>query len=337
MALKILTLDEWKDKFGKAGSSTERVVLPKQYAAEIKAGDDCPGGEGCIHDPKHVEAMTSRDATFTITTGSVDRERDTLAALGWRLEAYRRNPVVLWAHSYRDLPIGRARSVDTTDNGLRSVAEFTSRDLNPLGDTVLRMIRGGFLNAVSVGFNPLKWVWNEERRGIDFAEQELLEYSVVPVPANPEALVEARSKGIDISPISEWAARWLDEHAPERGVWVPRSQVEAAFKLLSMQRSYSLPARTLTADELRGGTLTLKAANPFGGETSVEIVVPKIEPSAPLAEPEPERLVLRISEPDPADREVTPEFIAQTLRDVVHETVTASVREQLTALTGRID
>ena len=62
----------------------------------------------------------------------------------------------------------------------------------------------GFLHAVSVGFRPLDWRWaaGEERAdGIDFQRQELLEFSCVPVPANPEALVAVRAKGIDLTPL----------------------------------------------------------------------------------------------------------------------------------------
>ena len=49
--------------------------------------------------------------TFVASTGAVDRHGDTVAPEGWRLDAYRENPVVLWAHDYRRPAIGRAQSV----------------------------------------------------------------------------------------------------------------------------------------------------------------------------------------------------------------------------------
>jgi hypothetical protein len=73
-------------------------------------------------------------------------------------------------------------------------------------------LKGGFLSAVSVGFAPVKYAFSDEPGrsfGIDFLQQELLEFSVCPVPANPEALIEARSAGIDIAPIREWAVKLL--------------------------------------------------------------------------------------------------------------------------------
>jgi len=89
------------------------------------------------------------------------------------------------------------------------------------------------LNATSVGFKPKEWVFNEDRKGVDFKTQELLEFSVVPVPSNPEALIEARSAGIDLGPYKEWAEQVLEDSDP--GIWLPRDQVEEIVKLLSVK------------------------------------------------------------------------------------------------------
>jgi hypothetical protein len=60
-----------------------------------------------------------------------------------------------------------------------------------MADTVLRLLDGGFLRATSVGFRPIRQVRNTERGGTDYLQQELLEFSVVPVPANADALRRA--------------------------------------------------------------------------------------------------------------------------------------------------
>ena len=66
----------------------------KTFAAEVKAeGDD------------------ARLIRFRITTDAVDRERDVLSPAGWKLDHYLKNPVVLWAHDYRQPPIARAREI----------------------------------------------------------------------------------------------------------------------------------------------------------------------------------------------------------------------------------
>ena len=152
-----------------------------------------------------------RTIRFRITTDAVDRERDVLSPAGWKLDHYLKNPVVLWAHDYRQPPLARAREIVSTEHGLSALAEFPPKGVYPFADTIHDLLRGGFLNAASVGFNPTKPpVYNEERKGFDYAEQELLEFSVVPVPANPEALVEARAVGIDVAPIAHWARKILN-------------------------------------------------------------------------------------------------------------------------------
>jgi hypothetical protein len=72
---------------------------------------------------------------------------------------------------------------------------------------------------VSVGFTPKEYMWvssqsdaeRARRGGIDFIKQEMLEYSSVPVPANPNALALAKSAGIDVTPLKQWAEQVLDE------------------------------------------------------------------------------------------------------------------------------
>ena len=142
---------------------------------------------------------------FVISTGSVDRDNDTVNPAGWRLENYRRSPVVLFAHDYRALPVARASEIGVVGGQLCAVAEFVPAAIYPFAKQVLDMLRAGFLNAVSVGFRPLKYVQNAQRGGFDFIEQELLEFSVVPVPANPEALVVGR--GVDEGAVKAWLSR----------------------------------------------------------------------------------------------------------------------------------
>ncbi len=223
-----MLLSEWKAA-ALAGHAPVDALLRKQYAADSIKSE---GGE-------------SRNVTFTISTGAVDRDRDTVKVEGWRTDAYRKNPVVLWAHDSRSLTLARADFIGTTAGQLKATARFAApgKDYDPAGwpsdhpspETVMLMLRGGFLNATSVGFIPMKSMWNDERGGFDFAEQELLEFSIVPVPANPEALIDAKAAGIDVSGFRGWAERILDG-VVGAGLWVPRAQAEAAFKVLSEPR-----------------------------------------------------------------------------------------------------
>jgi len=63
-------------------------------------------------------------------------------------------------------------------------------DENPMARLAYGLYKGGFLNAVSVGFIPIRWDNGSQDKGYrrKFLEQELLEVSAVSIPANPNAL-----------------------------------------------------------------------------------------------------------------------------------------------------
>jgi HK97 family phage prohead protease len=153
----------------------------------------------------------TRTISFVFSDGSVDRMGDTVDPAGWVLDDFLRNPVALWAHDSYSPPIGRARDVRSDGARLLGDVEFIPADTYPFAETVFRLVAGGWLNAVSVGFLPLEYsfVENDPERGwgIDFKRQQLLEISVCPIPANPNALAEARAKGVDTGPLTAWAAR----------------------------------------------------------------------------------------------------------------------------------
>jgi HK97 family phage prohead protease len=140
-----------------------------------------------------TNGLPDRTVRIRITTGSQDSQGDTIDPKGWKLANYRKNPVVLFGHDYHSLPVARDEGITVDELGLIGTPRFTTAEENPFGDLVFRQVKGGFLNAASVGFAPEKWTFNEQTGGIDFQEQTLLEYSLVVVPANAEALVIARS------------------------------------------------------------------------------------------------------------------------------------------------
>jgi HK97 family phage prohead protease len=134
-----------------------------------------------------VQPVGDRRIRFLISTGSVDRDGDVLDPKGWDLTHYKKSPVVLWAHDYSQMPIAKAVSIGQTAKGLEATAEFPRPGIYPFADTVYDMLKGGFLNATSVGFKPIES--ESIKGGRKYTKTELLEFSIVPVPANPEALI----------------------------------------------------------------------------------------------------------------------------------------------------
>lgn len=174
-----------------------------------------------------------RTLRFCFSDGSVDRAGDTIDPKGWELDPFSKNPVALWAHQSYMPPIGKASNVGVVSKRLMGDIQFATADDYEFADTIYRLTKGGYINACSVGFNPLEWSFvNDKDRpyGIDFKRQELLEISPCPVPCNGNALAQARAKGIDTRSIVEWAEKVLDDG---KVVLLPRAEVETLRKQAS--------------------------------------------------------------------------------------------------------
>lgn len=156
---------------------------------------------------KAAEQAGSRTRTFVISDESTDRHGDIITAAGWNFANYQKNPVVLWQHMSRELPIGRVDRLATEGTTTKADVTFATADQNPFADSVFKLIEGGFLNACSVGFQPLAdpvplFDADQYLTGFKFLAQELVELSVVNVPALASALVAAKSLGIGDADLS---------------------------------------------------------------------------------------------------------------------------------------
>jgi hypothetical protein len=155
---------------------------------------------------------------FIASDESLDRYGEVISASGWRLDSYRRNPVFQNAHQYGDILFTIGRAVITEVRQVAGRAALYQRvqfatEVNPIARIAFGLYRGKFLNAVSVGFIPLRWQdGNKNGQGPPspvkpssapparafrrkYLEQELLEVSAVGIPANPNALALAVKSG----------------------------------------------------------------------------------------------------------------------------------------------
>lgn len=131
-----------------------------------------------------------------ISTKSVDRDGDVIEPQGALLYDYQKNPVVLWCHDYKQLPVGRAEWIKQTDRGLVAKTIYAVNS-NPLAKQIYQYRKDGFPLAKSIGFIPLQSN-PKPKKGIrnHHTKYLLLEYSDVPVPANQDAIGLAVSKGL---------------------------------------------------------------------------------------------------------------------------------------------
>jgi hypothetical protein len=123
-----------------------------------------------------------------ISTSDEDRQGDTLDQTKWNLSNYKANPVVLWAHDYHSLPIGVCTGITVENGELVAEGKFASAELNPFAAQVAGLYAAGFIKATSVGF-----IIHEDE------SLELLEFSFVPVPANPYALSMREMKKLNLN------------------------------------------------------------------------------------------------------------------------------------------
>jgi HK97 family phage prohead protease len=139
---------------------------------------------------------SNREAEFVISNESPDTYGTVFKIGGWDLKRYENNPVVFYAHkSYSDNPdmvIGTSE-VRVEGSELIGTVKFESADINPLAEKIWQKVQAGTLRMASIGANPKKGHWGDEKLGenrdlIYFDEQELLEWSIVPIGSNPDAL-----------------------------------------------------------------------------------------------------------------------------------------------------
>jgi len=118
------------------------------------------------------------------STNHTDRVGDVVSAEAWTkggLDNYLNNPIILFNHDYNQ-PIGRAMGLKTGDNGLELKAKI-AKSAGHVGE----LIKEGILGAFSVGFRVKDAEYMTETDGYKIKDAELLEVSVVAVPANQAA------------------------------------------------------------------------------------------------------------------------------------------------------
>lgn len=146
---------------------------------------------------------------FIGSDNAVDRYNEVIDQAGWQLDNFRANPVIPDCHQYDTVAriLGRALSVQVKDGQLVNRVEFCVE--NPLGNLAYKMAKGGFIKSQSVGFIPLEWTRgvNADQPDRTYNKCELLEISLVVVPANPGATIglALKSGAVEKSDLSNLA------------------------------------------------------------------------------------------------------------------------------------
>lgn len=155
------------------------------------------------------KAEETREIEFVISSDAKDRHRSVVNMGGWDLKNYNLNPIVGYQHNvYGDnmcVPpspddvIGSSRVFFEEVEGrmlMKAVVRFDRPEVNPVAEKIFQKVLDGTLRAASVGFLEIgkgTTTYQKDEKGeiIDqtyhFKGQELLEWSIVNIPSNPEA------------------------------------------------------------------------------------------------------------------------------------------------------
>ena len=141
---------------------------------------------------------------FILSDETIDRMGDVISSDGWDITSFKNNPVALFNHSPMH-PIGKWVNLRVENGALKGHLQLAPKGTSPRIDEIRALVDAGILQAVSVGFKPIE---SKPRKSIGpsgvftggevFVRQELIECSLVSVPANPNALAVAKS--LNVSP-----------------------------------------------------------------------------------------------------------------------------------------
>ena len=147
------------------------------------------------------EAVDATRRSVVIAANDRARTAPEIELAGLRFDNYRRNPVVMWAHDATGrspsggLPIGRTLSIERADGG-GIVAEFEFLEDDPFAQRIRNAWDKGFLQAASISWLPIESV-PAKSGGARDVRAELLEWSIVSVPADPDALRETHRRMLE--------------------------------------------------------------------------------------------------------------------------------------------
>jgi HK97 family phage prohead protease len=194
----------------------------------------------------------AQEVTAVLSTDTVDRDREVVVPSGIDLRSFRKNPVVLFCHDMT-LPVGKALYIRNEADDAKAKDQLIGKTKfasTPFALDIFKLYQEKVLRAFSIGFMPTKGGPPEEKEITEkpawakarwiIRASELYEFSCVSVPANPEALAMAVSKGMLCNETMERLhledpRKRVFSLSPNVKLYVPKAPVaKPVFKVLSV-------------------------------------------------------------------------------------------------------
>lgn len=165
---------------------------------------------------------------FVASTAASDRMDDVIDQASWKLDNYRANPVVLTDHDYRAGNVVGRGEVSVVE-GVGLVLDVVKWSSKPYAQAVKVDVEEGIINAVSVGLRPGRRVARRSLPSTDplymadgygevYYDCDLLEISIVAVPANPEAVAVRAAQRASADDIADAVLDKLAHDPARRGM-----------------------------------------------------------------------------------------------------------------------
>lgn len=139
------------------------------------------------------KALNYGEVEVIVSNSGLDRHGESITMEGIDLKQIKRNPVVLWAHEYTSLPIGKITKLWKKDGNLYARIALATEEYD-FASTVYKLILAGVISAVSIGGIVKEFGTKDGKTDYyTIAKLEMIELSVVPVGAHPDALVQSKS------------------------------------------------------------------------------------------------------------------------------------------------
>ena len=227
-------------------------------------------GQGSMLGPREIEVIAS--------TGIVDLSDDEVVPGGMTPRTTDVPVFLNHQSSGNNIPIGRAY-LRVTSTAVVGKIVFSPEGDNELADQVSRACKNGAMDAVSIGFTPVKTSRRPGGKGLKYETWMCNELSVVGVGANPQARITQRELANAGSAEAEQATRL-------------RKAVEALAKGARMERA---------AEVRRAGEVPAAASVPHpvdsldraGREAYARSVIERNAPPAPRAPLSPREAVVQ--------------------------------------------
>jgi HK97 family phage prohead protease len=200
-----------------------------------------------------LKSNKDNEFDWVMSDMTLDRDQEQIDPVGWDLKQFKQNPVLLWNHDWQRPAIGQVKNPHVErSEALRGTCSFDPPEVDAFAGMIAAKVRLGTISTGSVGFRPIKVEipGNDEtgasasrsERGskpnkarLIYRKQELFEFSVCNIPANPSARVDQSEGGKSAVAwsVNGTGSKQSKSESPDGGIPVPEEYQQAVMDVVT--------------------------------------------------------------------------------------------------------